>query len=102
MTWGEGTDHLLLAAGKGSATAFIAALFFAFFVGRFVIGWTRAVNSNWAAADATVELILLCLGVRRAVDATAAWRDVFDDHGYLLLVPGRVRSAPHVLESRRA
>ena len=50
-----------------------------------------------------VEIVLLGLGVRWTVDPAAGLADVFQDHG----IPpgrtvGRVRSAPHVLESRRA
>ena len=65
-----------------------------------VTSW--AGNSNRSPADAPVELILLRLGVGRTVDAVAELCD-FHDHG----IPpgqavGRVRSAPHVLEARRA
>jgi hypothetical protein len=70
------------AVGRGSGSRFIAALFRAFFIGRFVTGW--AGDSNRPAADAPVELILLRLGVWRAVDAVAVLID-FHDHGFLLM-----------------
>jgi len=67
-----------------------------------VISWTR--DSNWAAADAPVKLILLRFGVRWTVDPVASLADVFQNHGIRLQAArlAAFRSAPHVLESRRA
>ena len=67
-----------------------------------VISWTR--DSNWAAADAPVKLILLRFGVRWTVDPVASLADVFQNHRIRLQAArlAAFRSAPHVLESRRA
>jgi len=58
---------LLWRCREGVRVAFYRCAFLRFFTGRFVTGWTR--DSNWAAPDATAELILLRLRVWRLVDA---------------------------------
>ena len=83
MTWGTG-DHLWARVGRGSGSRFIAALFCAFFnrrtFARFTVtGWAR--DSNWPAADTLVEIVLLGLGVWRAVQPGAAREDMLHDHG---------------------
>jgi hypothetical protein len=83
-----------MALSEGVSTLYRCA-FLRFFIGRFVAGWTR--DSNWAAADAPVELILLRLGVWRAVDAATAWRDVLQNHCSLLADHPPISDPLHLL-----
>jgi hypothetical protein len=53
-----------MALSEEVRVAFYRCAFLRFFIGRFVTGWTR--DSNWAAANAPVELSLFSLNLSRS------------------------------------
>ena len=88
------TPLFMALSGGGQGRVLSLRPFCAFFnrrtFARFTVtGWAR--DSDWPAADTLVEIVLLGLGVRRAMQAAPVWEYMLNDHYCLRVVADQTR-----------